>query len=167
MLVVMYKDEFWFLSYEGKDHAAFAVVVGLEMRRTRRVLEEGRIELLLNGPVVRQRCHVVLLGLPDDVLARLSRFLAQLCAQLTLQIPDEYPLITHACAFSPCGRVLSSAGYFMGDKIQHRDVRSGKLQASSYGHADFRVNQVVIFPILLFTLIARLQSYLVVWFVLS
>ncbi len=68
------------------DHAAYAVVVGLGLRGTRRVRQEGRMArlLLLNGQAVRQRCHVGLLGLPDGVLARLSRFLAQLCAQLTI-----------------------------------------------------------------------------------
>ncbi len=125
--------------------------------------------LLLNGQAFRQRCHVGLLGLPDDVLAQLSRFLAQLCAQLTLHVPEGHSMVDMACAFSPCGRKLCIAGNFMGeDKIQHLDVRTGKLSVSSCGHALPIVNQVVYFSSLVVYFKSMwFHSYVEVCFVFS
>jgi hypothetical protein len=104
----------------------------LEMRE-HRLLDQRR----------RKQRRLGLLSLHVDLLAHLSRFLAQSCAQLTLLDQWGFAMIFRACTFSPCSRMLCSIG-FTDQKLQQWDVRTGRHLVTFDGHTGSRANKVCV-----------------------
>ncbi len=102
----------------------------LEMRE-HRLLDQRR----------RKHRRLGLFSLHVDLLAHMSRFLAQSCAQLTLLDRWGIPMIFSACTFSPCNRMLCGIG-LTDKKIQQWDLRTGKHLVSFDGHTGSRANKV-------------------------